>query len=501
MNDSDSATPLSGLGENPTLRPRMFSTAPVYRTGRRKARISRAPGIERNFRASASANSIWALSGFLTPAAVLWLLLWFNLNSGPWNLSDRGWPWGYLNALRASLPFVILAVMIAIGTKPAGVRRGSLFYLKVYSWIGLGAAMLSPAPRFALYFGVVHLLAIVVWSRVAGGVGGSCADRKWLAWNLAIAGVYAVALMYIGRGVIFGHTHTGYGIFAEIDEVAGMPMSRSSGIARFAAVPALAAFALMWREGGWRRWLWFGLFALFGFVIYRMQSRGGLFAAAAALVFLCGFAPRSRWQSAVLLLLLVGLLVQPGIRGAVGDYVMRGQDAEEFKSLTGRTEAWSGAWAAFKESPVLGSGNFADRLLLGTHAHNAFIQALLIAGLAGFVPYVLSWVCAWRNLVGLWSVRQALSTQDQTMFLVAGALLIFFTLRSIPETTTASFSVDLLVMVPVMGWLDGRKDKGLRIKAKTARMPEAPATCRRASKECSVALEKGAADATARARL
>ena len=146
---------------------------------------------------------------------------------------------------------------------------------------------------------------------------------------------------------------------------------------------------------------------------------------------------------------------------------MRGQGAEEFKSLTGRTEAWAGAWTAFEESPVLGSGNFADRLLLGAHAHNAFIQALLISGLAGFVPYALSWVCAWRNLARLWSVRQALLPQDQKMFLVVGALLIFFTLRSIPETTTASFSGDLLVMLPVMGWLDGRKAKVLRIKDKT----------------------------------
>lgn len=233
-----------------------------------------------------------------------------------------------------------------------------------------------------------------------------------------------------------------------------MPMSRASGVARFAAVPAIVAFALFWRDTGWRRLPWLALFALFGFVIYRMQSRGGLFAAAGALAFLCLAAPRNRWLGVPLVLLAAGLLLQPGIQSNVSEYVLRGQDAEEFKSLTGRTGAWSDAYVAFKASPLLGSGNFADRLLINAHVHNAFLQALLIAGVVGFVPYLLSWIAAWRNLIRLWSARDSLSPRDQILFLVAGALLVFFTLRSIPETTTASFSVDLLVMLPVMAYLD-----------------------------------------------
>src|SRR5271169_3105613 len=102
------------------------------------------------------ANGGSSLSRFLNPVAFLWLLLWLNLNSGPWNLSDRGWPWGYFNALRASLPFVILAALAAlgwcVGTRPRTNGRESLLYLKVYSLIGLGAGLLSPMPSVALYF-------------------------------------------------------------------------------------------------------------------------------------------------------------------------------------------------------------------------------------------------------------------------------------------------------------------------------------------------------------
>ena len=40
------------------------------------------------------------------------------------------------------------------------------------------------------------------------------------------------------------------------------------------------------------------------------------------------------------------------------------------------------------------------------------------------------------------------------LFYEAVAVLVFFTVRSIPETTTASFSVDLMVMVPVLAFLE-----------------------------------------------
>jgi hypothetical protein len=52
--------------------------------------------------------------------------------------------------------------------------------------------------------------------------------------------------------------------------------------------------------------------------------------------------------------------------------------------------------------------------------------------------------------------------------LEAGTVMMFFTVRAIPETTTASFAVDLLVMVAVYVYLESLTTQ---LKAKRIRLP------------------------------
>jgi hypothetical protein len=82
------------------------------------------------------------------------------------------------------------------------------------------------------------------------------------------------------------------------------------------------------------------------------------------------------------------------------------------------------------------------------------MQALLSAGLIGLVVYTASWVVAWIMFVRCLKHRESLPPLHRILLIQCGAILTFFTVRSIPETTTASFSVDLLVMVPVMMYLE-----------------------------------------------
>ena len=44
--------------------------------------------------------------------------------------------------------------------------------------------------------------------------------------------------------------------------------------------------------------------------------------------------------------------------------------------------------------------------------------------------------------------------EDRIHLLECGAVMMFFTVRAIPETTTASYAVDLLVMVAVYVYLE-----------------------------------------------
>jgi len=92
--------------------------------------------------------------------------------------------------------------------------------------------------------------------------------------------------------------------------------------------------------------------------------------------------------------------------------------------------------------------------VIGEHVHDSFLQALLNGGIFGAVPYVASWVTGWILFAKLQMRRSRLNSEDRVHLLECGAVMMFFTVRSIPETTTASFSVDLLVMVAIYVYLE-----------------------------------------------
>ena len=56
----------------------------------------------------------------------------------------------------------------------------------------------------------------------------------------------------------------------------------------------------------------------------------------------------------------------------------------------------------------------------------------------------------WLLFYKLQKRRARLVPEDRIHLLECGTVMMFFTFRAIPETTTASFAVDLLVMVAIL---------------------------------------------------
>lgn len=123
--------------------------------------------------------------------------------------------------------------------------------------------------------------------------------------------------------------------------------------------------------------------------------------------------------------------------------------------MTGRTRAYDHSIAAIEDAPLFGRGQWADRLIIGEHSHNSFLQALLNAGVVGGIPYFGSWIAGWYLFYKLQKRSARLGPEDRLHLLECGTVMMFFTVRAIPETTTASFAVDLLVMVAVYVYLEG----------------------------------------------
>jgi O-antigen ligase len=184
-----------------------------------------------------------------------------------------------------------------------------------------------------------------------------------------------------------------------------------------------------------------------------MQSRGAIFGSIAAMVFVLLVSSRMRRYAlpfATLAIVLIFLLDSPAtVSGRVASYLERGQTREQFLSMTGRTRAYEHALTAFQDAPIFGRGQWADRMIIHEHVHNSYLQALLNGGIIGGLPYFASWIAGWILFYKLQKRADRLDPDSRIHVLECGAVMMFFTVRAIPETTTASFSVDLLVMVAV----------------------------------------------------
>jgi O-antigen ligase len=271
----------------------------------------------------------------------------------------------------------------------------------------------------------------------------------------AAAFIVAAIIAYQARNSVFGGYSTAY--YVVEGDLNGL--SRSSGVARWAAVPGLVCIVRIFHTR--RRALiafYVAIAAISFYIVYRMQSRGAVFGSAAALLFILLVSSRMRRYAlpfAIVSMTVILLVETPEVvSNRVSEYLERGQSQEEFVTLTGRTRAYEHGLAAFYEAPIFGRGQWADRLLIGEHVHNSYLQALLNGGLIGGIPYLASWVAGWLLFFKLQKRRLRLSPKDRICLLEAGTVMMFFTIRAIPETTTASFAVDLLVMVAVYVYME-----------------------------------------------
>jgi|AGTN01.2.fsa_nt_gi O-Antigen ligase. len=163
-----------------------------------------------------------------------------------------------------------------------------------------------------------------------------------------------------------------------------------------------------------------------------MQSRGAVFGVTGAILVMF-LLQKSSWKLGVAGALICALLLalyNPTTIRDVSDnivvYLERGESADGLYTMSGRTNHWDAGWEAFKDAPILGKGQWADRLSGLSHIHNTYLQALLIGGSVGFVPFCLSWIMGWRLFLRLWRCRDRLEAQDRWALQECALVMTFF---------------------------------------------------------------------------
>ncbi len=388
---------------------------------------------------------------------LLWACLWLNLDSGFWDLQRPESIDAWQLLIRAALPFAVLplAGFLLLGRRQIHLAwSGPSRLLLFYGAIATFATVFSPEPWISAYWSIAFLATLcasLLFPLRSDPVGTT---RLLLQITWAATFIVAGIIAYRGGDLIFGGATSAYGIEGTLND-----LSRSSGVARWAAIPGLVCIVRAFYTS--KKILlafYLGVAGVSFYIVYRMQSRGAVFGAVAALLFILLISGRMRRYAlpfaAVAVVCLVLIATPERASSGVVTYLMRGQSSEEFQSMTGRTRAYSNGLEAFAGAPFFGRGQWADRMMIGEHVHNSFLQAMLNGGAMGAIPYCCSWIAGWLLFLRLLKRNAFLAPEDRRLVLECGTVMMFFSVRAIPETTTASFSVDLLVMVAVFVYLE-----------------------------------------------
>lgn len=422
--------------------------------------------------------------------ALLWIALWFSLNTGPWVL-ERG-PHsaiGWIHGIRAFFPHVVLllACLYMMTQSQSGAKTKlptSIMLWGLYAIVGLVACVLSPSPIEAGYWGLAYLGAIVGVTAFlrSGDAIHRAVQLNYLSWVLTT--VFLLTMVLLARDALFANPESGYGVIGRQGQVLAMPMSRASGLGRFAAVPALVGLGyLLCRRGTLRITGGTALTISLGAFIYYLQSRGAIIGfAGAALVVMVLAGIRGKALLCGLLLLCFCAWAMQSIPEAIWVHLARGQSVQQIQTLTGRTSFWRQGIEALSASPIIGQGAQAARALGIGEIHNTCLAALLTSGLVGGIAFIIGLLSALADVYRATTQGMGARRDQRMMLAQTGGIIAFFALRGIVEESGSLFNVDLLVILPAMAYVGSLARARLETTRSLRRMRMKSKRDRRATK-------------------
>lgn len=393
---------------------------------------------------------------------VFWLMIWAGYNTDISRLSAPDFPTGALDwfhGVRCLFPLVIafLATLRLFARRPVlfWPLQGPLGLIALYGMIGLiSSLLLSPEPSISVYWAGEYLgVILVTWSVLAGPCPIERASRliklNWAVIALLAAGLVAAIVLdprvHLNPGGLLEANRA-----ATSDQIYGMPSSRSTGVARYAAITGLLALSRI-SGSGWVLRIMSSLILLgcLSGIIY-LQARTALLGLLAGAFALLWLRRSSRPMLYIALFVSAVLLAATGAYGAFWDWFTKGQAFDP--TLTGRTQAWEQGWTLFRDSPFLGSGFLSDRLSLeGRFMENAPLEALVQAGLFGTLPFVAGLIFAWHLIYRLYMVPSARSSLKLPA--EVPGIIAFYTVASLTDSTFALYGVAWILVAPCLGYL------------------------------------------------
>lgn len=380
--------------------------------------------------------------------SILWALVWGGMFADPGILRD----WTFLTGLfhfvqgaRSLLPILaayISLLWILVKRVEFPFIRMPLGFLFAYCVIGLATSIfLSPDKFISLYYGLAYLAPLLVlWTAFEKERTVDLIGSVMIVNEIVVYGVLFALLPEVIR------VGTVYNRFSQIFNLPfGLGEMRANGVGRFAMTAIILAFIrLVTTRRKIYKLVWFAPIAAGLFILAQSRSRSsllGLAVCSVLFVLIWGL----DWR-----LILVGPMSAYVIWLSAIKWRLHGH-VEGLMNLTGRDTTWQKGLEQLKESPFLGWGFHADRLMLDfEHMHNSYLHSAMQAGIVGAILFAAAFVSTWVLILkaGLFARIKTVGGKER-VFLAQSVLLVgFMTARSFFESTAAFYGVDLLLFVP-----------------------------------------------------
>lgn len=385
-------------------------------------------------------------------AIFFWLLVWGGMFSapGPLRFLSLGFnPVVIVQAFRPYFPIAaayLLVIWILANRAHFPMRSNPLRFLLFYCAFGIVVSFfLSPDMTTSLYWASMYLSPFMVMWFIFDSGDPDRILKMLIYFNYGIFIVITLVLIpgaYEAQGPTSGRLSLWRLPF-------GLGTMVANGVGRFALVTIIIASMRFMATKQRLRFLWLAVIPPSLYLLARTQSRTALLGLTVVCV-LVVFLLHVDWR-----LIFVGPIAAYVIYVSGFQWRARGQ-FQTLVNLSGREFTWERAFEMIKQSPFLGWGFHADRLLLNSeHMHNSFLHALIHSGIFGTVLFVAAFVSLWGAMLksGVFARARLIKGSDKPLLIESVLIFGFMSARSFFESTGAFYGVDLLLLVPSMAYI------------------------------------------------
>jgi O-antigen ligase len=313
---------------------------------------------------------------------------------------------GFRIVLMGLVAMVLLSRLASRTTEwGAALLRGLPAGIFLCGLVSLISTLWSVYPMWTLYKSVEYLIDVALLAAVVTTVRNaeeikSLFDWTWLLTALVVLTVYLGVLLRPETAVIMGIGLIGIQILGVLPAVATNGVGDLGG-----TLLIVAATRLLFRNHH-RSFYW--LVCLVALVTLILAQSRSPFTGTLLSLLAVFFLARRFGLLALVGLAGAALITLTSAAGVVQQAFLRGQSPEQFHSLSGRVGWWIPAWELFRENAFLGlggwaAGRFAVLEQLGdtdtSSLHNGWLEILVGVGLIGFLPFLVTFIRTWLNLL------------------------------------------------------------------------------------------------------